>query len=317
MFTTMPFVTNNIPLRQPQQYLQYQQPQQSYYGIQLLDDLHNFFPALLYEPERFVTVTDFLMYIRDTTSTRFNLFNRASTNYRTEHNINTNRTPTLYYSYISPTSNIPVRIVPSTPVPPAARDTAPRQAARDTAARDTARETAPAQTARETARQQTQAANLLSQLFTYDQEFTREIDSLINGFTPYLNYNTGNTGNTGNRPNTPNATILGTATFTFPPSFTDPIPITATRQQINRTTRVFRCRDASGQLCSICHESLADKIVRKIRVCNHTFHKNCIDRWFRQNVTCPVCRHDIRDRVSDNLSDNETLSHETNETNVD
>ena len=29
--------------------------------------------------------------------------------------------------------------------------------------------------------------------------------------------------------------------------------------------------------------------------CNHFFHQACIDTWFQQNVHCPVCRADIRD----------------------
>jgi hypothetical protein len=44
------------------------------YDVGLLDDLHNYFPGLLYEPDRFRTVSDVLNYIRQNTSRRFNLF---------------------------------------------------------------------------------------------------------------------------------------------------------------------------------------------------------------------------------------------------
>jgi len=44
------------------------------YGVGLLDDIHNYFPLILYEPERFLTIQDLLGYIRQTTRTRFNLY---------------------------------------------------------------------------------------------------------------------------------------------------------------------------------------------------------------------------------------------------
>ena len=47
---------------------------QNHYGIQLLDDIHNYFPAVLYEPHRFRSVADLLHYIRVQTQSRFDLF---------------------------------------------------------------------------------------------------------------------------------------------------------------------------------------------------------------------------------------------------
>ena len=41
-------------------------------------------------------------------------------------------------------------------------------------------------------------------------------------------------------------------------------------------------------LCPICHEE--DTVVRQTLACNHTFHHHCIQRWFMQNNTCPLCR---------------------------
>ena len=38
--------------------------------------------------------------------------------------------------------------------------------------------------------------------------------------------------------------------------------------------------------------------VRILNHCGHTFHTVCIDTWFHRNVRCPVCRHDIRDTNS-------------------
>lgn len=47
------------------------------YNVNLLDDLHNYFPALLYDQEGFQNVRDILRYIREQTHNRFNLFNQG------------------------------------------------------------------------------------------------------------------------------------------------------------------------------------------------------------------------------------------------
>jgi len=51
------------------------------YDVGLLDDLHNYFPGLLYEPDRFRTVSEVLTYIRQNTSRRFNLFDHGQRQY--------------------------------------------------------------------------------------------------------------------------------------------------------------------------------------------------------------------------------------------
>ncbi len=47
------------------------------YGVRLLDDLHNYFPAILYQPQRFQNVQDLLQYISRQTQGQFNLFDRG------------------------------------------------------------------------------------------------------------------------------------------------------------------------------------------------------------------------------------------------
>jgi hypothetical protein len=44
------------------------------YNVGMLDDLHNYFPALLYEHNRFQTVPQIFQYIRQQMNTRFNLY---------------------------------------------------------------------------------------------------------------------------------------------------------------------------------------------------------------------------------------------------
>ena len=50
-----------------------------------------------------------------------------------------------------------------------------------------------------------------------------------------------------------------------------------------------------GNECVICHEWISlGEIVRELPVCNHLFHKECIDNWLVQSPTCPLCRNNIR-----------------------
>jgi hypothetical protein len=92
------------------------------YGVRLLDDLHNFFPAILYEPTRFTTVQQLLTYISSRTSEHFNLFNRGQSQFRAARN-------TLH-------TNVPILPVATTTIPiiPATRTAAPRAATPHTSA---------------------------------------------------------------------------------------------------------------------------------------------------------------------------------------
>jgi len=45
--------------------------------------------------------------------------------------------------------------------------------------------------------------------------------------------------------------------------------------------------------CTICLEDWADKDEVRTLPCLHIFHSKCVDKWLRQNRTCPVCKHDI------------------------
>ena len=44
--------------------------------------------------------------------------------------------------------------------------------------------------------------------------------------------------------------------------------------------------------CPICLEEIQRDEVIRILPCHHIFHKRCLDVWFMQKQTCPVCRRD-------------------------
>ncbi|KAF8728620.1 hypothetical protein HU200_017886 [Digitaria exilis] len=43
--------------------------------------------------------------------------------------------------------------------------------------------------------------------------------------------------------------------------------------------------------CAVCISELRDgDTARILPRCGHVFHAECVDRWFRTHVTCPLCR---------------------------
>uniref|UniRef100_A0A183C359 RING-type domain-containing protein n=1 Tax=Globodera pallida TaxID=36090 RepID=A0A183C359_GLOPA len=43
--------------------------------------------------------------------------------------------------------------------------------------------------------------------------------------------------------------------------------------------------------CSIClHEFEQSEELKILQNCNHNFHSECVDKWLKENPTCPVCR---------------------------
>ena len=76
--------------------------------------------------------------------------------------------------------------------------------------------------------------------------------------------------------------------------FTD-VLVAPTVQQIEDASRLVDHSAISAETeCAVCQDHGAEPRVWRILHCQHSFHKHCIDQWFRQNVHCPVCRSDIR-----------------------
>ncbi|GAA0138806.1 ubiquitin-protein ligase [Lithospermum erythrorhizon] len=49
--------------------------------------------------------------------------------------------------------------------------------------------------------------------------------------------------------------------------------------------------------CSICLSTLEEKeVARTLPNCKHTFHAECIDKWFESHPNCPICRTEAEPR---------------------
>jgi hypothetical protein len=44
--------------------------------------------------------------------------------------------------------------------------------------------------------------------------------------------------------------------------------------------------------CVICQSKCINTVIRTLS-CKHSFHINCIDKWFTENKTCPICKFEI------------------------
>jgi protoheme ferro-lyase len=74
------------------------------------------------------------------------------------------------------------------------------------------------------------------------------------------------------------------------------VVVRPTQDQITNATSILTIGDTSDSTCTVCQEQIDHDVpVRRINLCQHQFHKSCIDRWFERSVFCPMCRQDIRD----------------------
>lgn len=96
------------------------------------------------------------------------------------------------------------------------------------------------------------------------------------------------------------------ATIIFPLNFNSissapltPVLVTPSQEQIDEELEDYI--HPSLQQCSICQDDISSAGVR-LRVCQHSFHRSCIQTWFGGSVRCPVCRRDIREGPEDQTS---------------
>ena len=46
--------------------------------------------------------------------------------------------------------------------------------------------------------------------------------------------------------------------------------------------------------CNICFEDIQKNTSIYKLSCNHSYHINCIETWFKQNLSCPICRKQFK-----------------------
>ena len=80
--------------------------------------------------------------------------------------------------------------------------------------------------------------------------------------------------------------------FTTYPTFRSTIPSARTSNglTIKRLNEVSELTvNEVEDTCVICQDKIeVNSVIRKLN-CNHKYHYKCIDNWFENNYTCPLC----------------------------
>jgi hypothetical protein len=67
-------------------------------------------------------------------------------------------------------------------------------------------------------------------------------------------------------------------------------------KQIGKYKKIKENDQLINDECSICIENFCCGEYQRTLVCNHVFHKKCIDKWFKKDKNeCPICRRVIID----------------------
>jgi len=74
------------------------------------------------------------------------------------------------------------------------------------------------------------------------------------------------------------------------------VVVRPTAEHLERNTHLCVLEETGDVNCSVCQDPMeAGQEIRTLLVCCHSFHRTCVDRWFQEHVTCPTCRHDVRE----------------------
>ena len=314
------------------------------YGFSLLDDLHNFFPEILYDETLFPDQR--FGWFRHRTSTLFpSIFSRQINTYRIynaaerQHMFNTwvhSQAIGIQTHQPTPAAPAPAPSVPAAPTPIATiRPIATLQYS-STPLRTYSQAAAPATvTATSTGRvTDNTAANMLMRMAMEEpapQTPQRTPSVALPNAPSRRNGVTGRATQFGSDmdiltalltiPTNPNAPLnINTVNSLFGANdllsllttgmnFQDVLVI-PTLNQIEAASRIIEHADiASEENCAICQEytipSNQSPQWRRLH-CSHQFHTSCIMPWFQRNVHCPVCRADIRDIGSARADDQDS-----------
>ena len=264
------------------------------YGVHFLDDLHNYFPALLYDSSSFESVQDVLGYIHQQTRNRFDLFSYGQREYL------------------------------STRPPPQSAENSYRRVVRTSFGGGMAsqglpsfstlrRSTIPVATTNPTESTilpSTSSMNVNIPLNTIQVELNRvvqaEEEDEEDDVEAVQQTNTLLTNALLSLLQLPAAPL--TRNYILPnmntgrgamEQFLQPVVVRPTPEQIAANTTVGNLVSDTDHSCAICQDALtSEQEGRKLNACGHWFHRACIDTWLHGNVHCPVCRHDIREPAS-------------------
>lgn len=225
------------------------------YPSALLNEIHAYFPALLYDSERFTTVQHVMSYVNTQTRRNFDIFS-------------TNREAYLSREYATPIRQTRQRSVS----PPLQRRQPYRRARQRTQDIPVASMQPPPE-----------EDEMVDDVLPDDHEDDGTLAPMLtNWLTNILMHPPPGTGRQYTYP-------LNITTWL------EPISVRPSAEVLGANTTIYTLENPIDGPCVICQDSIEQgATVRKITSCGHVFHRTCIDTWFQSHVQCPTCRHDVR-----------------------
>ena len=251
---------------------------QQIYGSSLLNDIHNWFPDILYNPQRFRTIQDFLEYIRQVAATS------PYTQGYQQYIARQHRRPTVdpfasAATAASAASAATASYRPSRSLHPDRYIASLLESALHGASPGIATETTYEYTTYMGGASGASGANvpITARVRTLPIHETGELEPVMEqALSQFL--------------------TQFTSSDLFMRNFLEQSVVVApTREELDRASTLEQCSSTSEDICSICQDTFkTDQPIRRLNYCDHSFHKTCVDTWFQTNVKCPMCRHDIR-----------------------
>jgi hypothetical protein len=234
---------------------------QRVYGVTLMDDIHNYFPAILYEQNRFNSVADLLGYVRSQMRRHFDLFSNQTRMYTADR-----AAPPAAPVAARATPRVRVH-VPHMHVPHLERQSSLASTSQYVQQTGVPRSEVIWTNLAVPVESDPIDSSLGNQLIR-ELLGSTSIASIINEFSGLAS-----------QPMTP-------------------VIVRPSAQQIATASTVTTvdAEASTTAMCAICQDSISPGTsARRLTACTHTFHTGCIDTWFTSHVCCPVCRHDIRE----------------------
>ena len=279
------------------------------YPIPLLNDIHNWYPDILYNPGRFHTVQDLLDYIRS--GADVNPYTRGLTLYNSWRHAGTSRAPTAVsgttgaHNVVNPytsTTSIPVVTIPSSNItmPTSTRTTTTTTPSPITTSTVTSTPAVAAGGAGTRLPPSTSVVSIFEYMMDNGTDLTPTTN--IRASIPLTFSDT-----TSNRLGTSIlSALLGLSSGSggLESFLNQTVTVRPSQEQIDRNTTLSTSDCVQDDNCAICQDSIdSGQEMRRINHCSHLFHKECIDTWLATNVHCPTCRHDIRESDNDSVTD--------------
>ena len=250
----------------------------NYYHIPLLNDLHNCFPEILYNPQRFQTVQDLLHYIIQVANQ--NPYERGRERYVQQR------------QSVSNQFNAGVRL--SQPVSRSTQATQAMQATQPTQSSRFAQAARTADAARLAhSPQATQASIASIAPFSYLFNMMNPPAETHNHVRVSMNAQDTILSSLLSQLLEPDVSLSSVRMQSF---LNQNVAVHPTDEQIAENTTFRIASGVEDTNCTICLDPIEeDQQLCCLNHCQHKFHQDCILTWFQNNVRCPTCRHDIRE----------------------